>query len=212
MITMNTANLSNHPSSLSRRQWIRSGLTTCGYLAAGGLVSGKAQDDPAPEGYTRPGPVPERGRARGMQIRRIAGTPGGEDTYAVIFGKGDEVLSGLTEFAEHEKLTSGHFTRNRGLAARPVRVVRCGATGLPAYSHRGTGGTDSFNGDIGVVNGAPQVHVHGAVGLSDGRMRGGHLLEAIVWPTLEVFFTTWPTSLIKTRDEETTLSLFDLNT
>jgi hypothetical protein len=34
--------------------------------------------------------------------------------------------------------------------------------------------------------------------------------EAIVLPTLEVFFTGLPTALIKKRDEETTLSLFDL--
>jgi predicted DNA-binding protein with PD1-like motif len=41
-------------------------------------------------------------------------------------------------------------------------------------------------------------------------MRGGHLLEAIAWPTLELFFTTWSTPLIKEHDDETDLSLFNL--
>jgi predicted DNA-binding protein with PD1-like motif len=30
--------------------------------------------------------------------------------YAVIFGKGDEVASGLLEFAQRHNVTSAHFT------------------------------------------------------------------------------------------------------
>ena len=67
-------------------------------------------------------------------------------------------------------------------------------------------------GDAGVVNGAPQIHTHGAVGLPDGEVRGGDLLQAIVWPTLEVFFTACGTTLIKRYDEETDLFLFDVKT
>ena len=70
----------------------------------------------------------------------------------------------------------------------------------------------SLIGDVGLVNGAPQIHAHGAVGLPDGEVRGGHLLQAIAWPTLEVFFTAHPTTLIKKHDEETDLFLFDLKT
>jgi hypothetical protein len=50
----------------------------------------------------------------------------------------------------------------------------------------------SLIGDVGLVNGKPQVHTHGAVGLPDGDVRGGHLLEAIVFPTLEVFLPHCP--------------------
>ena len=45
-----------------------------------------------------------------MQARIVAENSNGEKTYAVIFAKGDEILSGLTEFAEREKLTAGYFT------------------------------------------------------------------------------------------------------
>jgi hypothetical protein len=57
---------------------------------------------------------------------------------------------------------------------------------------------------------AAQIHAHCAVGFPDGQMRGGHLLEAIAWLTVEVFFTSCPTPLIKEHDDETDLSLFDL--
>jgi len=34
----------------------------------------------------------------------------------------------------------------------------------------------------------------------------------LAWPTLELFFTTYPTTLVKKHDGETDLFLFDLNT
>src|SRR5277367_6749321 len=99
-----------YPSSLSRRQWIGSGLATCGYLVAGGPALAQSEDTSVPKGYTRPGPVTERGRAPGMQVRLVSENPGGEKSYALVFAKGDEVLSGLTEFAGREKLAAGYFT------------------------------------------------------------------------------------------------------
>jgi len=200
----------NDPSSLSRRQWIGSGLASCGYLAAGGLGLAQAVDVPAFKGYTRPGPVTERGRAPGLQSRVISENPGGEKTYAVVFAKGDEVLSGLTEFAVREKLTAGYF-----IAIGALQSARFGWFDRvrKAYRHipiREQVELISLIGNVSLVSGTPQIHAHGAVGFPDGQMRGGHLLEAVAWPTLELFVTTWSTTLIKEHDDETDLSLFNL--
>ena len=196
---------------LSRRQWIRTGLTTCGYLAAGGLAVAQRESTSLPAGYTRPGPVTDRGWAPKMQVRVIAENPGGEKTYAVIFGKGDEVLSGLTEFAERENITSGHFD-----AIGALQSARFGWFDAAQKAYRDIPINEqveliSLIGDVGLVNGRPQIHAHGAVGFPDGNVRGGHLLQAFAWPTLEVFFTSCPTALVKKRDDATNLFLFDLN-
>ena len=145
-----------------------------------------------------------------MQARLVAETSDGEKTYAVIFAKGDEVLSGLTEFAEREKLGAGHFT-----AIGALQSARFGWFDRARQAYRDIPINQqveliSLIGDVGAVNGAPQIHAHGAVGLPDGNVRGGHLLEAIAWPTLELFFTAFPTTLVKKRDDETSLFLFDL--
>jgi predicted DNA-binding protein with PD1-like motif len=55
------------------------------------------------------------------------------------------------------------------------------------------------------------VHAHVVVGKSDSSAHGGHILEAHVWPTLEVVITTSPTHLHRTHDPETGLALIDLN-
>ena len=200
----------NNPS-FSRRQWIGASLATCSFLAADGLGLAQAADIPALKGYTRPGPVTERGRAPGLQSRLISENPGGEKTYAVVFAKSDEVLSGLTEFAMRENLTAGNFTAIGALArARFGWFDRA----RKAYRHIPINEQVeliSLIGNVALVNGAPQIHAHGAVGFRDGQMRGGHLLEAIAWPTLELFFTTWPTPLVKVHDAETDLSLYNLN-
>jgi predicted DNA-binding protein with PD1-like motif len=200
----------NDSSSLSRREWIGSGLATCGYLAAAGLALGQSKEKLAPKGYTLPGPVTNLGRAPGLQTRLISENPSGERTYAVIFAKGDEIMSGLTEFAVREKLVAGHFT-----AIGALESARFGWFDRAESAYRDIPIDHqveliSLIGDMGVVNGAPQIHAHGAVGFPDGQVHGGHMLEAVVWPTLELFFTAYRTPLIKTRDAETNLFLFDL--
>ena len=169
---MKTPNSLSQSSTLSRRQWIRTGLTTCGFLAAGGLGLAQSADTSVPDGYTRPGPVTDRGRAPGMQTRVVSANPNGEKTYAVIFAKGDEVLSGLTEFAVREKITCGHFT-----AIGALQSARFGWFDAAHKAYRDIPIDQQVElialiGDIGLVNGAPQIHAHGTVGLPDGRVRG----------------------------------------
>lgn len=68
----------------------------------------------------------------------------------------------------------------------------------------------SLVGDIALKDGAPQVHAHVVVGKSDGTAYGGHILEAHVWPTLEVVLTESPKHLRRKVDAETGLALIDL--
>jgi predicted DNA-binding protein with PD1-like motif len=64
-------------------------------------------------------------------------------------------------------------------------------------------------GDIALFNGKPVVHTHMVVGLPDGTARAGHVLEAHVWPTLEVMVTVESNAMRKSLDPETGLALID---
>jgi predicted DNA-binding protein with PD1-like motif len=204
--------ITSDSSSLSRRQWIRSGVAACGYLAAGGLALVRAEDTPVPKGYTVPGPVTDLHLAPGLKTRLISEDYHGVKTYAVIFAKGDEIMSGLTEFAVREKLVAGHFS-----AIGSLEHARFGWFDRTRKAFRDIPVNEqvemiSLIGDLGLVNGSPTIHAHGAVALPDGNVRGGHILEAVAWPTLELFFTAYPAPLVKERDDETNLFLFNLNT
>jgi uncharacterized protein len=133
-----------------------------------------------------------------------------EKTYALIFDQGDEVTSGLLEFAKQQGLAGSHFTA------------------IGAFSHMILGYFDlaikefkkipideqvevlSLVGDIALKDGEPIVHAHVVVGKSDGTAWGGHLIEAHVRPTLEVMLIESPAHLHRRYDPETGLALIRL--
>jgi len=70
----------------------------------------------------------------------------------------------------------------------------------------------SLVGDIALKDERPQVHAHVVFGKADGSAHGGHVLEAHVWPTLEVVLTESPKHLHRKFDPETGLALIDVGT
>jgi uncharacterized protein len=144
---------------------------------------------------------------RARQLRQEQGTR----TFVVVFDKGDEAKAGLTAFAQENQVSAAQIT------------------GVGAFSRAVLGYFDRQNkeyqripvdeqvevlslvGDVALKpDGAPEVHAHVVVGRSDGTTLGGHLLEADVWPTLEVVLTDTPQHLRKKHDPETGLALIDL--
>ena len=69
----------------------------------------------------------------------------------------------------------------------------------------------SLIGDVAEKDGEPAVHAHVVLGLRDGSARGGHLLRAVVRPTLEVVLHRSPAHLCKRHDTTTGLALIDLD-
>jgi predicted DNA-binding protein with PD1-like motif len=157
--------------------------------------------------YVTPGPVTARGLAPGMTSKLIRDNS--ERTYAVIFGKGDEVASGLTEFAENNGLKACHLT-----AIGAFRSAVLGYFDLEKRAYRKIVIDQqvevlSFIGEIALDHDKPSLHAHVVLGFPDGTTRGGHLLEARVWPTLEVFAVDSADRLIKRYDPESGLDLID---
>ena len=67
----------------------------------------------------------------------------------------------------------------------------------------------SLAGDITLENGKPKVHAHVVVGKADASAHGGHLIEGVVRPTLEIVATETPTHLSRRFDPQSGLPLID---
>lgn len=168
-------------------------LTLTATLAVSGGSTLQAQQPasslpPLPEGYMTRGYRPTKGQAPGMKVTDL-GKSG--RTYRLNFVKGDEIMSGLVDFAEKNHIHNAHFS------------------GLGALSHAMLGWTDternngqkkieiteqcevvSFLGSISTDSqGRVTAHGHGSVSLQDGSMRGGHWFEAKVGIIAEIFVT-----------------------
>ena len=61
------------------------------------------------EAYVSPSAPVATGKAPGMKVRLLSENAGIKQ-YAIILAKGDEVMSGLTDFAGQNKVTSASFT------------------------------------------------------------------------------------------------------
>jgi predicted DNA-binding protein with PD1-like motif len=69
----------------------------------------------------------------------------------------------------------------------------------------------SLIGDVAEGQDGPVLHAHAVLGLSDGTTRGGHLLEGLVSPTLEVVVTETPAQLRKVMRPDIGIALIDLD-
>ena len=133
----------------------------------------------------------------------------GARTWALVFDKGDEPVSGLTAFAKSQGLGGAHFTAIGAFSEVTLGYFDRKARDYKKIPLREQVEVLSLIGDVALDRGEPKVHAHVVVGRADGEARGGHLLEARVWPTLEVVLTELPRHLRKRHDPEIGLALID---
>ena len=158
--------------------------------------------------YVSPSEAVPRGKAPKMQVQLL--NPGDPTKqYAVIFYQGDEAFSGLLEFAEKYQVTSAHFTAIGALSGATVGWFDPQRKMYKKIPIVGQHEVIGMSGDIALYQGKPVVHTHMVVGSSDGTMRGGHVLDAYVSPTLEVMVTVDPITMQKRFDPATDLTLID---
>lgn len=186
-------------------------LALCGMLTLTNFLHSETTLPPLEKGYTRAPLITDLSRAPKMQIRKVSEQPNGEKTYAIVLGEGDDLLSGLTAFAVREKITAGHLTAIGGFSR-----AKLGCFNFTKKAYLDIPITEqveviSLIGDVGLLDGKPQVHVHSGVSLHDGQMRAGHVLEATVYPTLEIYFTSVPAKLVKQRNVEQGIATFNLS-
>ena len=135
----------------------------------------------------------------------------GEKTFVLVFAKGDEVVAGLQRFAEKRHITAAHFT-----AVGAFRDVTLGYFERERKDYKRIPLREqvevlSLIGNVALADGKPKLHVHVVIGKSDGSAHGGHLLQAHVWPTLEVIVVESPQHLRRAYDAETGLALLNLS-
>jgi predicted DNA-binding protein with PD1-like motif len=136
----------------------------------------------------------------------------GEKTFALIFEKGDEVIGSLKQFATEQRLLASHFTAIGALSDAVVGFFDPEEKDYNRIAMREQMEVLSLAGDVTIESNLPKIHAHVVVGKSDGTAHGGHLIEAHVFPTLELILVESPKFLKRRFDQETGLALIDLKT
>ena len=134
----------------------------------------------------------------------------GGKTYAVVFDKGDEVVAGLTDLAKRERWAGSHLTAIGAFSDVTLGYFDRERKAYLKIPVKEQVEVLSLIGDIALDDGQPKLHAHVVVGKRDGTTRGGHLIEAHVWPTLEVIVTESPQALTRVMDRDAGLALIRL--
>ncbi len=145
-----------------------------------------------------------------MQSKLVA-EGAGERTFVVVLDAEEEAFAAISRFASENGLTAASLTALGAFASATV-----GWFDIAAKSYRKIPVAEqcevlSAIGDIAVADdGKPSLHMHVVLGLGDGSTRGGHLLEGIVRPTLEVTLIETPACLRRKKRPDLGIALIDL--
>ena len=135
----------------------------------------------------------------------------GERIFVLVLDSGGEAVAEITKFAKREGLRFASLT---ALGAFQNAVVGWFDLDAKAYHKipiEQQCEALSLIGDVAESDeGQPSLHVHAVLGLSNGSTRGGHLLEAIVRPTLEVTIIETPAFLRRKHRPDLGIALIAL--
>jgi uncharacterized protein len=131
-------------------------------------------------------------------------------TYAVVFEKGEEFISGLERFAWDEALTGSHFTAIGAFSDVTLAFFDRESKEYEKIPVHDQVEVLTLAGNVALHKGEHKIHAHVVIGKRDGTTLGGHVLEAHVWPTLELIVQESPHQLQRRHDPETGLPLIDV--
>lgn len=128
-------------------------------------------------------------------------------SFLLVFDRGEEVIAALRSFAEKNDIRGGSFV---AIGAFERAVIAWWSWTTKEYERREIEEqleVLSLAGNVTVENGRTKVHAHVALGRRDGIAAGGHLLEGVVRPTLELQLIDYGRAITRIKDETTKLSL-----
>src|SRR5919201_176038 len=125
---------------------------------------------------------------------------GGLRTFVLVLSTGDEAMAALTSFASEQRLRATHFSAIGAFSRLVVAYFDWETKQYRNIPIAEQVEALSVVGDITLEDGKRKVHAHVVVGKADATAHGGHLVEGLVRPTLEVVLTETPAHLRRRFD------------
>lgn len=131
-----------------------------------------------------------------MISRKIA------DGYVVRLDKHEEVISTLTSFIIESGIASGIVQGIGAITDIDIGYFNIDDKQYIKHRFAGTYEVISLNGNISMLEDRPFVHLHVAVADEQHHLYGGHLFQATVAVTLELFIKTFDSAIERRPDAD----------
>jgi uncharacterized protein len=134
-----------------------------------------------------------------------------ERTFILILESAEEAFQTISRFADQEGITGASVTAIGAFERAEVGWFDFDEKRYKPISVGEQCEVLSLAGDIATGDdGKASLHVHAVLGLSDGSVRGGHLMEGIDRPTLEVTITEAAAHLRRKKRPELGIALIEV--
>lgn len=132
------------------------------------------------------------------------------NTIALRVDRGEEIVACIKAVCEKEHVTFGSVAGIGAVSHAVVGTYHVSKRKYVASAFDGELEMTSLLGSATEKDGQVYLHFHAAFAKADGQVVGGHLNEAVVSGTAEIFIQTAPGTIGRKVDSATGLNVFDL--
>jgi uncharacterized protein len=133
-----------------------------------------------------------------------------QKTYAIILDSGDEVMQCIQSFAKEQNVKASQFSAIGAFGKATLGFFDFEIKDYVKIEINEQAEVLNITGDISLYNNEIKIHAHVVLGKKDGAACGGHLLKAIVHPTLEIILTESPSYLQREMDKDSHIPLIKI--
>ncbi len=133
-----------------------------------------------------------------------------EKYYLVRLEKGEDIIPVITKFCEDNKIISGVIQGIGGFLSSEIGYYHLDTREYSFKKIDRTCEVVSLTGNIATVDGKPFFHIHTVLSDEDFNCFGGHLKQAVVGATCEIYIISSETKIERALDEKIGLKLLKL--
>ena len=133
-----------------------------------------------------------------------------QNMIACRLDRGESLLASIAAVCEQEGVSAAGLSAIGAVSYAEIGLYKVAQRAFHANVLEGEYELVSLTGNVSRMEGRVYLHVHAAFADEYGELRGGHLKEAVVSATCEVFITRFDMDLDRRFDPETGLNILNL--
>ncbi|MBE4948829.1 PPC domain-containing DNA-binding protein [Chryseobacterium culicis] len=129
--------------------------------------------------------------------------------YIVSLDNHSNIVEGLTDFIQNQNIRAGEVTGIGAVSEAALRFFNPSTKKYADKTFKEQMEVTNISGNVSEIEGKPALHLHITLGRENYTALAGHLLEAKIQGAAEFIFYPLNTRVVKIKNEETGINLYD---
>lgn len=129
--------------------------------------------------------------------------------YIVSLDNHSNIVEGLTDFIQNRNIRAGEVTGIGAVSEAALRFFNPSTKKYADKTFKEQMEVTNISGNVSEIEGKPALHLHITLGRENYTALAGHLLEAKIQGAAEFIFYPLNTRVVKIKNEETGINLYD---